>query len=279
MLTKSGTNTLRGSAYEFSPQRCARRRATTSTSPASRTSRAISSAAPSAARWSQDRLFYFVGYEALRENLGKTISSFVPDDNARAGLLPDGPVTISRRRPAVPRRDSARQRAVDRSRAGDAHLRLRPDARPGLLPGARRLSARRRASVLRPLHLRRRAAGLPTDYPQFPRSFISTNQFATVEYRNVLSARTLQTARFGYSRTRIGQNVEANLDVAAAAVRRRPRAGRRHRHRRHAAVRSAELGEPAARAERLQRPVRPDARARRATCSRPASSPSTIATS
>ena len=52
---------------------------------------------------------------------------------------------------------------------------------------------------------------LPTDYPQFPRAFISTNRFLTAEHRNVLSDRTLQTIRFGYSRTRIGQNVEANL--------------------------------------------------------------------
>ena len=52
---------------------------------------------------------------------------------------------------------------------------------------------------------------LPTDYPAFPRSFISTNQFLTAEYRHVRSDRTLETARFGYSRTRIGQNVEANL--------------------------------------------------------------------
>jgi hypothetical protein len=55
---------------------------------------------------------------------------------------------------------------------------------------------------------------LPTDYPQFPRAFISTNQFVTLAYRNILSARTLQTARFGYSRTRVGQNVEANLAAA-----------------------------------------------------------------
>ena len=55
------------------------------------------------------------------------------------------------------------------------------------------------------------AQRLPTDYPAFPRSFISTNQFLTAEYRNVRSERTLQTARFGYSRTRIGQNVEAHL--------------------------------------------------------------------
>src|SRR5436309_11425555 len=52
---------------------------------------------------------------------------------------------------------------------------------------------------------------LPTDYPQFPRTFLSRNQFFTGEYRTVWSDRTLQTIRLGVSRTRIGQDVEANL--------------------------------------------------------------------
>jgi hypothetical protein len=51
---------------------------------------------------------------------------------------------------------------------------------------------------------------LPTDFPQFPRAFVSRNQFFTGEYRDVLSSNTLYTARFGYSRTRIGQSVESN---------------------------------------------------------------------
>ena len=55
---------------------------------------------------------------------------------------------------------------------------------------------------------------LPTDYPQFPRDFISRNQFFTGEYRHVLSERTLQTFRLGYSRTRVGQLVEANVGSA-----------------------------------------------------------------
>ena len=37
----------------------------------------------------QDRTFFFVGYEGLRERLGRTISTFVPDENARRGLIPD----------------------------------------------------------------------------------------------------------------------------------------------------------------------------------------------
>ena len=51
---------------------------------------------------------------------------------------------------------------------------------------------------------------LPTDYPQFPRNFISRNQFFTAEYRRILSPNTLNTVRGGFSRTRIGQNVQAN---------------------------------------------------------------------
>ena len=52
---------------------------------------------------------------------------------------------------------------------------------------------------------------LPTDFPQFPRAFLSRNQFLTLEHRQVFSPRTFQTVRFGFSRTRIGQDVEANV--------------------------------------------------------------------
>ncbi len=57
---------------------------------------------------------------------------------------------------------------------------------------------------------------LPTDYPQFPREFLSRNQFFTGEYRDVLSENTIYTARLSFSRTRIGQNVEANTSQPLA---------------------------------------------------------------
>ena len=50
---------------------------------------ATSSAAPLGGPLRSDKLFFFVGYEGLRENLGRTITSSVPDENARRGLLPD----------------------------------------------------------------------------------------------------------------------------------------------------------------------------------------------
>ncbi|MEO5823842.1 MAG: carboxypeptidase regulatory-like domain-containing protein, partial [Vicinamibacteraceae bacterium] len=42
-----------------------------------------------------DRLFFFGGYEGLFENLGRTVVTTVPDDNARRGVLPTGQVAIS----------------------------------------------------------------------------------------------------------------------------------------------------------------------------------------
>ena len=136
----------------------------------------------------------------------------MPDDNARRGLLPDGPVTdrdaIRPYLDAIPRAE----RAVDRRRARDAHVQLRPDARSGLPAGARStISSARRTSSSRATPTTTPSSGCrPTTRSSRARSS-RRNQFFTGEYRNIWSDRTLQTVRFGYSRTRIGQNVEANL--------------------------------------------------------------------
>ena len=212
VLTKSGTNTLRGSAYEFHRNDAldAPNYFDVSGKPDFTRNQLGGAVGGPLVR---DRLFYFIGYEALRENLGKTISSFVPDDSARLGVLPDGPVTIADAvRPylnAIPRANGPSigsglathtftfDQAVDQN-----FFQGRIDHQLG---PTHQFFARYTYDDVN--------QRLPTDYPQFPRGFISTNQFATFEYRNAMSSRTFQTARFGYSRTRIGQNVEANLDV------------------------------------------------------------------
>jgi hypothetical protein len=210
VLTKSGTNTLRGSAYEFFRNDAldAPNYFDVAGKPDfSRNQYGGSIGGPLKA----DRLFYFVGYEALRENLGKTISSYVPDDNARLGILPSGAVTISNViRPyldAIPKANGPQIGGGLATHTFAFEQTLDQDFFQGRIDhhiGARHQFFGRYTYD-------DAAQRLPTDYPQFPRSFISTNQFATGEYRGVLSDRTLHTARFGYSRTRIGQNVEANL--------------------------------------------------------------------
>ena len=194
----------------------------------------------------QDKLFYFFGYEGLRENLGRTITSSVPDENARRGLLPDpanpGQFLNVGVNPAVapylneyPLPNGTNLGDGTALYSFQVDQTLDQDFVQGrvdynLAPGAQ-LFARYTFDDA--------GQRLPLDYPQFPRDFVSRNQFFTGEYRQAVSSNLFSTFRVGYSRTRVGQTVEAN--TRAAAVRGRPRVHRQHRCRRAAAVRHAEL--------------------------------------
>jgi len=156
-----------------------------------------------------DRAFFFVGYEALIERLGKTVSTVVPDDNARMGILPSGNVGVN---PAVAPFLNEYPRANGPSlgqglAAYDFPFEQRLDQQ--FLQGRVDHNTTSRQFFGR-YTIDDTEQFLPTDYPQFPRTFFSRNQFFTGEYREVLSQRTLNTARLSFSRTRIGQNVEAN---------------------------------------------------------------------
>ena len=96
VLTKAGTNAVRGTAFEFHRNDAldAKNYFDVGDQPPF-TRNQFGGTVGGPVR--QDKLFYFLGYEGLRENLGRTITSSVPDANARQGLLPD---------PAVPGRSS-----------------------------------------------------------------------------------------------------------------------------------------------------------------------------
>jgi hypothetical protein len=171
----------------------------------------------------RDRLFFFAGYEALIERLGRTIGTVVPDDNARLGIVPDpanpgGTIAIpvaSTVAPFLSEFPRANGPVLGGGLAAftfpfqqrlDQHFfQGRLDYNPS---PSHQFFARHTWDDADQF--------LPTDYPQFPRNFISTNQFFTGEYRNILSGRTLQTIRLGFSRTRIGQNVTANTSQPLA---------------------------------------------------------------
>ncbi|MBK9166454.1 MAG: TonB-dependent receptor [Bryobacterales bacterium] len=165
----------------------------------------------------QDRTFFFLGVESLRDGLGRTIQTIVPDANARLGLLPD---------PTNP------SRLIDVG----VHPAVRPfldefplpngPARGGGLAGYAFLFDQdtdqdfgqgRLDHVFSPAHqvfARYTYDGgeqqLPTDFPQFPRRFLSRNQFLTLQSSQVWSPGVYNATRFGFSRTRIGQDVEVN---------------------------------------------------------------------
>jgi hypothetical protein len=208
-ITKSGTNQVTGSLFEFHRNEALDARNYFDVGPKPdflRNQYGVTLGGPIR----RDRLFFFAGYEALKENLGRTIVTRVPDDNARNGII--GGVQI-------PINDAVRPYLLEFPIAngetlggGLATYTFPFDQRLDQSFGQVRLDARLTSTLH--FFVRHTIDGtdqrLPTDYPQFPRAFISTNQFFTAEVRQVLSARTLQTVRAGYSGTRIGQDVEAN---------------------------------------------------------------------
>ncbi len=214
VITKSGTNDFHGSAYEFHRNDAldARNYFDPEEKPDFRRDQfGLTLGGP----LRRDRTFFFVGYEGLRERLGRTISTVVPNEAARDGVLPaPGGGTV-----AVPVSPSVRPYLDEFPLPNGAELggglaayrfpftqTIDQDFFQGRidqnLGGHDQLFLRYTYD--------RAEQYLPTDFPQFPRTFVSRNHFATAEYRHVFSSRTLGTLRLGYSRTRIGQEVEAN---------------------------------------------------------------------
>jgi Carboxypeptidase regulatory-like domain/TonB dependent receptor len=171
----------------------------------------------------KDKTFFFVGVELLRENLGRTVSTIVPDDAARTGVIPD-PRNVGQTltipvpaavRPFLDAYPRANGRALGGGLAAytfpfeqtldQQYLQLRLDQNVGAQD---QLFVRYTFDDAEQL--------LPTDFPQFPRTFLSRNHFATAEYRRVSSATTFHTARLSYARTRIGQLVQSNLETPLA---------------------------------------------------------------
>lgn len=163
-----------------------------------------------------DRWFYFFGYEGLREGLGRSLTTVVPDEKAREGFLPaagrPGEFDFVGVHPAVAPYLQAYPRPNGPNLGGGLAVhdfqfdqtidqdffQFRLDHHLG------------RDQVFVRYTVDDAEVQLPTDYPQFPRTFLSRNHFLTTEYRAVFSAQTVGTFRFNGSRTNIGQDVQAN---------------------------------------------------------------------
>jgi hypothetical protein len=209
VLSKSGTNSLHGSLYEFhrNDNFDTRNFFDPSSKPEFKRNQF---GATLGGPVRIDRTFFFAGYEGLRERLGRSILTLVPDANARQGIINGVNVGVN---PAVRPYLDEMPLANGNSRAGGLaeytfgfKQRLDQDFGQGRFDhyfnSTHQMFGRYTYDGARQF--------LPTDFPQFPRAFVSRNQFATVELRQILSANTLNTVRLGFSRTRIGQEVEAN---------------------------------------------------------------------
>lgn len=159
----------------------------------------------------RDRLFFFGGYEALIEKLGRTIVTTVPDDNARLGILP-GVAPIAINAAILPFLNEFPRANGDNLGGGLARYTFPFDQEltQHFLQGRVDAVFANGAQMFARYTFDDAEQRLPTDFPQFPRSFISRNQFATAEYRQAVTPSIFHTLRAGYSRTRVGQDIEAN---------------------------------------------------------------------
>lgn len=158
----------------------------------------------------KEKTFYFAGYEALRETLGKTVNTLTPDENARKGTLPDGPVLIN---PSVVPYLNEMPLPNGPSRGGGLAAYYFP-FKQTLTDyfGQGRIDhyfTPNQQSFVR-YTIDDADQFLPTDFPQFPRAFLSTNQFVTLDHNWIQSAVTTHSFRGSFSRTQIGQSVDAN---------------------------------------------------------------------
>ena len=221
-ISKSGTNTWHGSAYEFhrNDNFDARNFFDQGRKPEFKRNQFGGSLGGPIRT---DRLFFFFGYESLRENLGKTIRTVVPDLDARQGFIttPGGARTFVGVNPAIkPYLDeyplpNVGPSTVPGNLAAYA-FGFQQQVRQHFLQGRFDYNKSDNAQFFARYTFDDADQLLPTDYPQFPRTFLSRNQFFTGEYRQTLSTNTLNTFRFNFSRTRIGQNVEANTTGSLA---------------------------------------------------------------
>ena len=216
VLTKAGSNDVRGSAYEFHRNDAldAENYFDVAGKPPF-TRNQFGGAVGGAIR--TDRVFYFLGYESLRENLGRTITSTVPDENARLGLLPDtaspgGLLNVGVHPAVAPYLAEYPRPNGEALGGGTALYSFQFDQTLDQNFGQGRIdfNVSPGSQIFGRYTIDDAEQYLPTDYPQFPRYFVSRNQFFTGEYRNVMTSNTLATYRLGYSRTRVGQEVEAN---------------------------------------------------------------------
>ncbi|HJU42947.1 MAG TPA: carboxypeptidase-like regulatory domain-containing protein, partial [Vicinamibacterales bacterium] len=219
VITKSGSNTVSGSAFEFHRNDALDAKNyfdTAGKPPFTRNQFGVTIGGP----LRRDSLFYFAGYEGLRENLGKTITSAVPDVNARQGVLqvaanPAQFINVGVH-PAVAPYINAYP-AANGASLGDGtalhSFQFDQTLDQDYLQGRLDYNLSASSQLFARYTLDDADQRLPTDYPQFPRAFVSRNQFFTGELKQTYTTNFLGTYRLGYSRTRVGQAVEADTTL------------------------------------------------------------------
>lgn len=215
-VSKSGTNSLHGSAYEFLRNSAldARNFFDGAKPPFRQNQFGGSFGGPIM----KDKTFFFVNDEELRRSLGQTVIALVPDADAHNGIVNGTPVQIN---PAIkpildlyplptttvgPGVGSIPE--VDSQTGNENYLLARVDHNMSSRDSLFVRYVRDFGDTTMPF------LGSPLP-PRWPEVGSTRNQFATIEYRRVISPTMLNLLRFSFTRTR-ETDVESKPDQVSA---------------------------------------------------------------
>ena len=162
---------------------------------------------------------FFFSYEGLRERLGMTLINTVPNDDAREGILPTGPVTVAEEikpiltlYPRANGRDfgdgSAEYLFQQQQPTDDQHFNARTDFQ---------LTSSDSLFVRYTFNDSKKLAPFEVSIEGFDSDLSSRNQYLTVEETHLFSSRLLHTAQFAYNRgAYISNSVASTPELAAA---------------------------------------------------------------
>jgi Carboxypeptidase regulatory-like domain/TonB-dependent Receptor Plug Domain/TonB dependent receptor len=215
--SKAGTNSFHGSAYEYFRNSAldARNFFDGSSAPPFRQNQFGGSVGGPIKK---DKLFFFVNDEELRKALGQTVVALVPDANAHQGIVNGVTVPINPAiapilalyplptAPAGPGVGSIRE--VDTTTGNENYMLARVDYTMSSKDSLFVRYVRDFADTTLPF------LGSPLP-PRWPETGSTRNQFATVEYRRVISPALVNLLRFSFTRTR-ETDVQAKPDQIPA---------------------------------------------------------------
>jgi hypothetical protein len=204
-VTKSGTNSWHGSAYEFLRESTfdARNYFDPLSGPPSFHRNQFGGTIGGPIR--KDKLFFFVNFEGLRQDLGQTVISSVPDAAARAeaaNVSNPNPALLAMLSPNVtplpnlgddPATGIGNYRAVATQAGSENYLTARVDYSPSLSDTIFARYIFDRSPLLNPF-----GAGVFANYPEHDRS---QNQFLALAERKLITNSLMNSAQFNFTRT------------------------------------------------------------------------------
>jgi hypothetical protein len=203
LVTKSGTNHVRGSGFEFFRNSAmdARNFFDRGADPPPFTRHQFGGSFGGPVQ--KDHLFFFGGVERLQEDLGITTTSFVPTEAARSGaLFPINPMVAPYLKlfPAPNAGDASAAQGI-----GIFTYEKNQPTRENFYQGRFDYTLSDKDSVFARYTYDAADQTVTAGFPEYGTDSVSRNQFFTTEYKRIFSPAVLNTARFSHSRLRFEQ--------------------------------------------------------------------------